>query len=108
MVGKGVLASSPLGELLSQRGHTIDETEATQARFDLRRRDYSLLLLSLTEVSEQGIILCDRFKQIFPSSLIVPLVLQISPEYLEQLLQAGADDYLSLTASQDTLKLRLS
>ncbi|MDB9315533.1 ATP-binding protein [Spirulina sp. CS-785/01] len=108
VVGDGLLVSPRLGELLSQRGHAIDTIEATQVTLELRRRDYNIILLSLTQSAEQGIIICDRFKQLFPNSLMVALVSELAPDYLEQLLQAGADNYLFLSSPPETLQLRLS
>jgi two-component system, OmpR family, manganese sensing response regulator len=85
----------PLRAALTKAGHTIDAVEdGDTAQWLLSQKDYDLLILDWMLPNVSGVQLCQQFRRIGKTSLV--LMLTAKDTTLDKVtgLDAGADDYL--------------
>ena len=99
------------GEILRSRGHTVTACEDAETGWDAYLQTKpSLLLLDWILPGMDGLELCRRIREQEgdPRCVIVVVTGKNSPEDLEEVMEAGADDYVGKPADVPLLEIRLA
>ena len=85
----------PLHEALSLSGHVVDAVEdGTTARWLMGEKEYDLLIFDWMLPGEDGIFLCQHYRQAGKASPVLMLTAKDTTADKVIGLDAGADDYL--------------
>lgn len=104
-----------MGELLQlaleHRGHRVERyTDGESCWAAYQQRDFPLVILDWLLPGMDGLQVCRNIRAMPKgnSSLILVITARTGPGDLEQVLAAGADDYLAKPFNLDTLKVRIA
>jgi len=96
---------------LEQRGHTVSlVTDGETGWKNFQERDFSLVILDWLLPGMDGLAVCRNIRSGTKGGncLVLMITANTSPGDIEQVLAAGADDYLSKPVDFDLLNIRLS
>jgi diguanylate cyclase (GGDEF)-like protein/PAS domain S-box-containing protein len=102
---------SALVDLLHARGHVVVACpDAESAWVAFQEGPFPLVLLDISLPGEDGLALCRRLRSndLGATSIIVVVTGSIDPSNLEQLISAGADDYVPKPYSAKLMDIRLA
>ncbi len=100
-----------LTKMVTAQGHTVspfgDAEEAWQA---FQEKTYPLLVLDWMLPGMSGLELCRKVRAspMGPYCVVVVITAMTEPQHLEQVLEAGADDYLAKPVDRELLNVRLT
>ena len=100
-----------LTKMVTAQGHTVtafgDAEEAWQA---YQQKPYALLVLDWMLPGMSGLDLCRQIRNspFGEYCVIVIITAMTKPQHLEQVLEAGADDYLQKPVDRELLNIRLT
>ncbi|MGB3515200.1 MAG: two-component system response regulator RppA [Elainellaceae cyanobacterium] len=98
----------PLQEALTRSGHVVDGVEdGTTARWLIGEKDYDLLILDWMLPGEDGIELCQHYRQTGYAAPVLILTAKDTTADKVMGLDAGADDYLVKPVDLDELLARV-
>jgi PAS domain S-box-containing protein len=96
--------------VLEERGHVVSEHEdAERAWQDFQQRPHDIAVLDLLLPGMDGLELCRRIRSLVGDATVVLITTaRLTPKDLQQVLEAGADDYLDKPLSLGHLQTRLA
>lgn len=100
-----------LTKMVTAQGHTVspfaDAEEAWQA---FQEKTYPLLVLDWMLPGMSGLELCRKVREspMGPYCVVVIITAMTEPQHLEEVLEAGADDYLAKPVDRELLNVRLT
>lgn len=96
--------------VLEERGHVVSEHEdAEHAWQDFKQRPHDIAVLDLLLPGMDGLELCRRIRSLVGDATVVLITTaRLMPNDLQQVLEAGADDYLDKPLSLGRLQTRLA
>ncbi len=100
-----------LTKMVTAQGHTVNAfCDAEEAWQVFQEKPFSLLVLDWMLPGMSGLDLCRKVRESpsGPYCVIVIITAMTEPQHLEQVLEAGADDYLTKPVDRELLNVRLT
>lgn len=111
LVEDDMITRKLLIKIISAQGHTVyDFASAEEAWHAFQEKHYSLLVLDWMLPGMTGLDMCRKVRQSPRGDYCVILVITAmsKPFHLEEVLEAGADDYLAKPLKRELLNVRLT